>query len=184
ALEAKVARRRYTETGESHYLAQGLAAVQDAIRIAPGDPRPLEVRFELELSAGHLDEAEAALASLEEIDPAGSLLQRGLLAESRGRPAEGLELMQAAVRLQPSWPNLLSLANAEYRQSRFDDARRHAEELLDRSPGNVDGLNMLAQIELLRNPQRAMALLREAAKSDPGADSLSNLGVNLLLLRR
>ena len=184
ALEAKVARRRYTETGESRYLAQGLAAVQDGIRIAPGDPRPLEARFELELSAGHLDEAEAALASLEKIDPAGSLLQRGLLAESRGQPTEGLELMQAAVRLQPSWPNLLSLANAEYRQSRFDDARRHAEELLDRSPGNVDGLNMLAQIELLRNPQRAMALLREAAKSDPGADSLSNLGVNLMLLRR
>jgi tetratricopeptide (TPR) repeat protein len=92
--------------------------------------------------------------------------------------------MQAAVRIQPSWPNLLSLAIAEYRQSRFDDARQHAEELLVRSPGNVDGLNMLAQIELLRNPQRAMALLREAAKSDPGADSLSNLGVNLMLLRR
>src|SRR4029078_1922099 len=88
------------------------------------------------------------------------------------------------VRLQPSWPSLLSLANAEYRQSHLDDARRHAEELLARSPGNVDGLKMLAQIELLRNPERAVALLREAAKSDPGAASLNNLGVNLLLLRR
>jgi tetratricopeptide (TPR) repeat protein len=184
ALEAKVARRRYTETGEARYLELGLAAAQEAIRIAPGDPRPLEARFDLELSAGHLDEAEAALASLEKIDPAGSLLQRGRLAESRGRPAEALELMQAAVRIQPSWPNLLSLAIAEYRQSRFDDARRHAEELLDRSPGNIDGLRMLAQIELLRNPQRAMALLHEAAKSDPGAESLTNLGVNLMLLRR
>jgi tetratricopeptide (TPR) repeat protein len=92
--------------------------------------------------------------------------------------------MRAAVRLQPSWPSLLSLANVEYRQSRLDDARRHAEELLARSPGNVDGFKMLAQIELLRNPERAVALLREAAKSDPGADSLTNLGVSLLLLRR
>ncbi len=184
AQEAKVARRRYTETGEPRYLERGLAAAEEAIRIAPGDPRPLTARFEMELSAGHLEEAEAALASLEQIDPAGSLLQRGLLAERRGRPAEALELMQAAVRLQPSWPNLLSLANAEYRQSRFDDARRHAEELLARSPGNVDGLKMLAQIELLRNPPRAVALLREAAKSDPGAASLNNLGVSLLLLRR
>jgi len=184
ALEAKVARGRYTDTGDPHYLERGLAAVQEAIRIAPGDPRPLEARFDLELTAGHLDKAEAALAGLEEIDPAGSLFQRGRLAERRGRPAEALELMQAAVRLQPSWPNLLSLANAEYRQSRLDDARRHAEELLARSPGNAEGLKMLAQIELLRNPERAVALLREAVKNDPGADSLSNLGSNLLLLRR
>lgn len=184
AQEARVARRRYLETGDTRYLERGLAVVQDAIRIAPGDPRPLEARFELELSGGRLEEAEASLASLEGIDPAGSLLQRGLLAESRGRPEEGLELMQAAVHLQPSWPNLLTLANAEYRQGRLDDARRHLEELLARAPRNLDGLKTLAQIELLRNPERAMALLREAAKSDPGIGSLTNLGVNLLLLRR
>jgi len=184
ALEGKVAGRRYSETGETRYLERGLAVVQDAIRIAPGDPRPLDARFELELSAGHLDEAEAALASLERIDPAGSLLLRGRLAERRGRPAEALELMRAAVRLQPSWTNLLLLANVEYRQNRIDDARRHAEELLARSPGNVGGLTMLVQIELLRNPERAVALLREAVKSDPGIGSLTNLGANLLFLRR
>jgi tetratricopeptide (TPR) repeat protein len=184
SLEAKVARRRYLETGEARYVEQGLAAVEEALRKAPGDPRPLADRFELELSAGHLDAAEAALAGLEEIDPAGSLLQRGLLLERRGRAAEGLELMRAAVRLQPSWPNLQILANAEYRQGRLDDARRHLEELLVRSPGNLDGLKTLAQIELLRNPERAVALLREAAKRDPGSGSLTNLGGNLLLLRR
>jgi Flp pilus assembly protein TadD len=92
--------------------------------------------------------------------------------------------MRAAVRLQPSWPNLFTLANAEYRQSQLSEARRHTEELLARSPGNVEGLKMLAQIELLRNPERAVSLLREAAKSDPGAGSLTNLGTGLLLLRR
>jgi tetratricopeptide (TPR) repeat protein/predicted Ser/Thr protein kinase len=184
ALEGKVAGGRYLETGEVRYLTRGLAVVQDAIRIAPGDPRPLDARFELELSAGRLDEAEATLASLERIDPAGSLRQRGRLAERRGRPAEALELMRAAVRLQPSWTNLLLLANIEYRQNRLDDARRHAEELLSRSPGNVGGLTMLVQIELLRNPERAVALLREAVKSDPGIGSLTNLGANLLFLRR
>jgi serine/threonine-protein kinase len=181
--EAKVANRRYLETGEARYAEQGLAVVREALSKAPGDPRPLQDRFDLALSAGHLDEAEAALAGLEQIDPAGSLFQRGRLAERRGRPAEGLELMQAAVRMQPSWPALLTLANAEYRQSRFDDARRHLEELLARSPGNLDGLKTLAQIELLRNPERAVALLREVAKRDPGAGSLTNLGGSLLLLR-
>ncbi|HSS49991.1 MAG TPA: tetratricopeptide repeat protein, partial [Thermoanaerobaculia bacterium] len=184
ALEAKVARRLYEDTGESRHLERGLAVAQDARRVAPEDPRPLEVLFELELAAGRLDEAEAALARLKEIDPAGSLLQRGLLAERRGHPKEALDLMHAAIRLQPSWQTLLTVANTEYRQSRYDDARRHLEELLERSPGNVEGLRTLAQIELLRHPERAVALLHEAAKSDPGPDSLTNLGVALLLLRR
>jgi tetratricopeptide (TPR) repeat protein/predicted Ser/Thr protein kinase len=186
SFEARVALRLYQDTGDPRYLERGLAVAKETLQAAPasGDPAPLEALFLLNLAAGRLDEAEAVLAQLAEIDPAGSLLQQGLLAERRGRPAEALELMRAAVRLQPSWPNLLRLASAEYRQGHLDDARRHTEELLDRSPGNVEGLKMLAQIELLRNPDRAVALLREAAKSDPGADSLTNLGGSLLLLRR
>lgn len=186
SYEARVALRLYQDTGEPRYLEHGLAVAEETVQAAPasGDPAPLDALFHLNLAAGRLDDAEVVLTQLAEIDPAGSLLQRGLLAERRGRPEEALELMRAAVRLQPSWPNLLRLADAEYRQSHLDDARRHAEELLARSPGNVDGLNMLAQIELLRNPERAVALLREAAKTDPGAASLSNLGANLMLLRR
>jgi serine/threonine-protein kinase len=186
SFEARVALRRYQDTLDPRYLERGLAVAKETLQAAPasGDPAPLDALFRLDLAAGRLDDAEGVLTQLAEIDPAGSLLQRGQLAERRGRPAEALELMRAAVRLQPSWQSLLSLANAEYRQSRFDDARRHAEELLTRSPGNIDGLKMLAQIELLRNPERAVTLLREAAKSDPGADSLTNLGVNLMLLRR
>jgi serine/threonine-protein kinase len=186
SYEAKVALRLYEDTGEPRYLELGLAVAKEALQAAPasGDPAPLDALFRLNLAAGRLDDAEAILTQRAEIDPAGSLFQRGQLAERRGRPAEALELMRAAVRLQPSWQSLLKLANAEYRQSRLDDARRHAEQLLDRSPGNVEGLKMLAQIELLRNPERAVALLRQAVKIDPTADSVANLGANLLLLRR
>ncbi len=92
--------------------------------------------------------------------------------------------MAGAARLQPSWVTLLTVANAEYRLGRLDDAKRHLEELLERSPGNLGGLKTLAQIELLRDPDRAVALLREAVKSDPETGSLTNLGVNLLLLGR
>jgi serine/threonine-protein kinase len=136
------------------------------------------------LESGRFDEAESLLKRMEEIDPAGSLLRRGQLAERRGQPEEALKLMAEAVRLQPSWQALLTVAIAEYRQSRFDDARRHLEQLLQRSPGNLAGLQTLAQIELLRNPDRAVALLREAARHDPGSKSLTNLGVALVLLRR
>ena len=183
-LEAKVAGRLYLDRGDRRYLDRGLAVARQAADLAPGDPRPLETLFSLNLNAGSLDEAEAALQRMEKIDPAGSLFRRGQLAERRGRTGEALALMTEAVRLQPSWQNLLTVANAEYRQGRLDDARRHLEDLLQRSPGNAEGLKTLAQIELLRNPDRAIALLREAARHDPGAGSLTNLGAALLLVRR
>ncbi len=183
-LEAKLAWRLYLDTGEDRYLERGLTVAQQAHGLAPDDPRPLETLFSLNLDSGRLDQAEETLEKMEEIDPAGSLLRRGQLAERRGHPEEALKLMAGAARLQPSWRTLLTVANAEYRQGRLDDARRHLEELLERSPGNLEGLRTLAQIELLRNPERAVALLREAVKSDTGPGSLTNLGVNLLLLRR
>jgi eukaryotic-like serine/threonine-protein kinase len=183
-LESRVARKLYVDTGQDRYLERGLAASKQAHALAPDDPQPLDTLFTLNLESGHLEEAEAILEKMEEIDPAGSLLRRGQLAERHGRSEEALRLMAEAVHLQPSWQTLLTVANAEYRQSRFDDARRHLEQLLDRSPGNIAGLQTLAQIELLRNPERAVALLREAARNDPGPNGLTNLGVSLLLLRR
>jgi eukaryotic-like serine/threonine-protein kinase len=183
-LEAKLAGRLYLDSGEERYLNRGLAVANQAHELAPDDPRPLENLFSLNLDSGRLDQAEEVLEKMEEIDPAGSLLRRGQLAERRGHAEEALKLMAGAARLQPSWRTLLTVANAEYRQGRLDDARRHLEELLERSPGNLEGLKTLAQIELLRDPERAVALLREAVKSDPETGSLTNLGVNLLLLRR
>jgi tetratricopeptide (TPR) repeat protein len=184
SLEAQLANRRYLETGESRYLERGLAVAAKASGLAPGDARPLEILFELNLGAGRFDAAAAALAKLEALDPASSLLRQGQLAERQGRGPEALDLMAAAARLQPSWRTLLILANAEYRQGRLASARKHLEELLARSPGNLDGLNVLAQIELLRRPERAIRLLQAASQRDTGVKSLTNLGVALLLLRR
>jgi serine/threonine-protein kinase len=183
-LEARVARKLYSDTGEKRYLDLGLARSKEALEMVPDDPRPLETLFTLNLQSGRLDDAEAILERMEEADPAGSLLRRGQLAERREHPEEALKLMAEAARLQPNWKVLLTVALAEYRQGRLDDAKRHLEELLERSPGNVEGLLTLAQMELLRAPDRAVALLGEAVRHDPGPRSLTNLGAYLLLLRR
>jgi len=184
SLEASVARRRFGETGDKRYLDRGLELARQARKLSPDDPRPLASLFDLELQAGHLDRAQEVLESFENIDPAGALLRRGQLAERRGHDDEAIDLMTAAVRMQPSWRTLLVLANAEYRQGRLDASRRHLGELLDRSPGNVEGLRTLAQIELLNDPQRAAALLEQLVAKKPDAGSLSNLGLAFLLLRR
>jgi eukaryotic-like serine/threonine-protein kinase len=184
SLEANVARRLYLLHGDAHYLERGIAVASQAHERAPGDPRPLANLFDLYLDAGSYPQAEAVLAQLSAVDPAGSLLRRGQLAERRGRPQEALELLAEAVRLQPSWRSLLILANAEYRQGRLEDARRHLAELLRRAPGNLEGLKALAQIELLSDPDRAVVLLRQIAASTPDTDALANLGAALLLRRR
>ncbi|MFL6202011.1 MAG: protein kinase domain-containing protein, partial [Thermoanaerobaculia bacterium] len=84
-LEAKVARKLYTDTGEKRYLERGLAVARQAHDLAPDDARPLDILFSLNLDAGRDGEAEAVLEKLEEVDPAGSLLRRGQLAERRGQ---------------------------------------------------------------------------------------------------
>jgi tetratricopeptide (TPR) repeat protein len=183
-LEASVARRLFSESGDRKYLEQGVRVARRARELAPDDPRPLINLFDLDLQAGHLDEAQTLLEQLEAIDPAANLLRRGQLAERRGETAQAVELMTAAVRIQPSWQALLILANTEYRLGRLDPARRHLAELLKRSPGNAEGLRTLAQIELLNDPQRAVGLLRSLVRQHPEAGSLTNLGVAFLLLRR
>lgn len=184
SLEASIARRRFGETGDRRYLDRGLEIARRARRLAPDDPRPLASLFDLELQAGHLDRAEELLDSFENLDPAAALLRRGQLAERRGQDDPAIEMITAAVRMQPSWRTLLILANAEYRLGRLDAARGHLAELLERSPGNVEGMRTLAQIELLNDPKRAAALLEQLAAKKPDAGSLSNLGLAYLLLRR
>ncbi len=184
AQEARVARRRYLETGDTRYLdawpCRGPGSDPDCAGGSPASRCPFRAG-----AVGGTSRRGRSHSCEPGGDRSGRKPPSARPARRDAGPAEeGLELMQAAVDLQPSWPNLLTLANAEYRQSRFDDARRHLEDLLARSPGNLEGLKTLAQIELLRNPERAVALLREVVKSDPGTGSLTNLGVNLLLLRR
>ncbi|MEP7009579.1 MAG: protein kinase [Acidobacteriota bacterium] len=184
SLEASVAVRRFGETGERRYLDRGLDLARQAQRLAPDDPRPLASLFDLELQAGNLDEAQKVLDAFEPMDPAAALRRRGQLAERRGNGPQAIELLTAAARMQPSWKTLLILANTEYRSGRLPAARGHLAELLERSPGNVEGLRTLAQIELLNNPQRAIVLLEQLVARRPDAGSLSNLGLAFLLLRR
>ncbi len=184
SLEANVARQLYKLSGDKHYLEQGIVVAQEAQKRAPSDPRPLANLFYLYLDAGRSTEAEKFLKQLEDIDPAGSRFKLGLLAESQGRPEEGLALMTEAVHYQPSWQALLMLANREYKQGRLDEAKSHYEELLRRVPGKLQGLEGLAQIELQRNPEHAIPLLQAIVATAPDGDWINNLGYALLLDKR
>ncbi|HMB54191.1 MAG TPA: protein kinase [Thermoanaerobaculia bacterium] len=117
--------------------------------LLPDDPRPYAERLRVELDHGDLEAATAALAGLERQAP-GSIQAAGgraRLAAARGELDRAVELWQRVVDAEPSWINLWRLASAEIQAGRPEDARRHLGELLDRSPDNQSGLELLAYLE-------------------------------------
>ena len=92
--------------------------------------------------------------------------------------------MEEAARRLPSWRNLFWAADMELRQGKIPQARSHLHELLRRSPGNLTGLSLLAQIELVNgDPKRAVALYEELIRRSSQFGYLSNLGLAYLFLR-
>jgi serine/threonine-protein kinase len=182
-LEARVFLRLHDLTKETVYLDQGIMVAKRFQKLAPGDPRSLTILSGLYSDAGLYREADVVLDRLAEVDLAGSLFRRGMLAELKGRSGDALKLIAKATHLHPSVNALLLLARFEYQQGFWGKARDHYKEVLRLEPKNLYGLKGLNQIELLIDPERAVKRLREATKRDRGPDSLINLGTSLLRLR-
>jgi serine/threonine-protein kinase len=158
-----------------------------ARELAPGDPRLLNLQAITAIDAGQFELAQKALDELEALQPGDvhNLQRRALLLERRGETGKAIEQMRIAVARQPSWWWLHGLARMEYRGGEPDAARQHLEELLERSPGNFQGLSLLAQIELTDGDAgRAIELYRELVVRTPGTVQLTNLGLAYLLERR
>ncbi|HTQ81040.1 MAG TPA: tetratricopeptide repeat protein, partial [Thermoanaerobaculia bacterium] len=161
--------------------------LEEARALAPEDPRLLQSLFEIALKGEKLDQAEAALAELERLqpgDPSVSMLRARLL-ERRGAKEPALALVRQAVDARPSLANLIQLAYMEYRLGESAAARRHLEELLRRSPDHRLAQSLLAQLELLAgNPERAAAIYGKLTQGKPRLADIDNQGLAYLLLKR
>lgn len=186
-LAADVLRHRFAQSRDPADLEEAFRLIEQGRKLAPGDPQPLFLLFSTALDSRRLDEAESALKELERLAPGDArvLERHAQLLNARGHPTEALAILRAAVRNQPSWRRLYKVALMEYRQGEIPSARQHLDQLLARSPGNFDGLTLLAQIELASgDPNRAANLYKELAKRSPGIAELSNLGLAYFLLGR
>jgi serine/threonine-protein kinase len=186
-LAADVARHHFNESRDPQDLARALDLVRQAEELAPDDPQPLLMQMLVALDGQDLKLAEEGLRKLETLIPGDvSLLdRRALLLRKTGQLAEAIELLRAAVRRQPSWKRLLTLARMEQQSGAIPAARRHLEILLERSPGNFEGLTQLAQIEMANGSlERAAVLYGQLVQRSPGSAQMSNLGVVYFLLGR
>jgi tetratricopeptide (TPR) repeat protein len=184
---AAVAKSLFDSTREAAYLERARLAARAAEELAPGDPRPLEARFRIALAGQRPDEAQEALAALEETVPGDPQLHvlSGLLAESRGDLEQAIADLTLACRSAPSWRNLFLLADLELRAGRTAEGRRHLEELLAVHPGNPWGMERLGNLELLEgDPGRAAEIFLEMIGLQPLRPYYTNLGLARSLLGR
>ncbi len=186
-LEARIFGHRFFQTRDPQSLARALALLDEARRLAPGDPQQLDARFDVALLAGRLDEAEETLRELEQRLPGDvdTLERRALLSEQRGNRQQSLRLLGVAAERHPSAAVLLALAKLEMRLGETAAARGTLEDLLRRLPGHLAGETLLAQLELeTGSPARAAELYAGLARRHPGFAVFSNLGLSQLLLGR
>jgi serine/threonine-protein kinase len=183
-LEGDVARHRFHVSRNPEDLARALDLAEAARDLAPDDPQPLFLQFDTALAGRDFARAESALEELERLVPGDVRVQdrRARLLDAQGRSGEALALLRSASRRHPSWKRLASLARMEYRQGETAAARHHLKELLRRFPDNIDGLSLLAEVELASGDRtRAAALYRDLVRRSPGSKEWTNLGVVYLI---
>jgi serine/threonine-protein kinase len=186
-LEADFLGRRFWASRDPKDFDLALARIEEARKLEPSDPRALLERVDLALRARRLDLAERSIAELETLIPGDARLLewQAHLLSAEGHGAEALDLMRSAAHLHPSSQRLRNLAKMEFEQGQIDGARKTLDLLLDRSPGNLAGLSLLAQIEVSSgNFQRAIELYDELVRRSPGLTNLSALGLAYFFLGR
>jgi tetratricopeptide (TPR) repeat protein len=184
-LAADIALTLFQAKKEVSYRNQALASARQSQALSPGDPRPLQKRFRIEMAGGETGPAAATLKELERLlpgDPQVLVLQASL-AEREGRTAEALANLRAVAERFPSWRNLNQLANFEAKAGRIEDARRHLGEILKASPGNIWAMENLAGLELIYGDLRqAERLYLDLTAKAPQSRYWNSLGVTRLFL--
>jgi Flp pilus assembly protein TadD len=156
-----------------------------AEEIAPHDPRPLFIRFRIEVEGRRFDAARATLARLTERAPADARVRSAEadLLEAQGELKKALLLRKAVAERRPTWRQILELATLEYRLGASDSARRRLGDLLKAQPENQYVRQNLATLEALSGDlERAATLYEELIRVQPARPDLTNLGFVRYLL--
>jgi serine/threonine-protein kinase len=189
-LEAEVLRRRFLSSRSPDDLRRAFRLIGDARRVAPDDPAPLVTLVDLALDGNQPALAEQTVADLQALNPGDArvLERRSRLLSSQGRQEEALAMLRKAAQLQPSAKRLRYLAENEFKLGHIPEARRDLDLLLQRSPGDISGLTLLASIEMSSGDlNRAFQIFRgllERSERSPGLVQLSNFGLTCFLLGR
>jgi len=186
-LEANTSAYLFETTGQERWIERARQVVQDALRIAPDDPRTLRAATQVAIAGRRPDDAHRWLAELERVQPDNPerLDLAARAAAMDGDLDRAAELYRDLTAALPTWSNLRNAALVERRRGRVDAARQLLQRALDRAPDNRYVLSTLAEIELLHgDPGRAAELYTTLLERAPSPVYRSNLGVSLMLAGR
>ena len=168
----------YREQPSPSLLTQAVASVETAVRQDPSVP---EARIALAVLLQARGRRTDAITELHEVlrtypnnDQALRLLGRYEAAE--GHVDAGVELLERAVQLVPSWANYQALGNTLLRAGRFPQAVSRFEALTQLQPDNAWGYQMLgAAHQYMGNVDAAAVAYRQSIAIRPIAEAVSNL---------
>ncbi|HET9210790.1 MAG TPA: protein kinase [Thermoanaerobaculia bacterium] len=184
---ASLAVNLYDDTKDPAYLERARSALRRARLLALEMPDVVGSEIRLAIKEGDWTGADQLLAELDRLHPGDGVVPflRSSLASQRGRLEEAVTWMRRAVELQPTWRNLVSLAELEGRTGHLPEARQHLEGALHRVPGNTWVLAKMGELELAYGDlSRAEAIYRGLVASGPQRSDLTNLGLVHFLLGR
>jgi putative PEP-CTERM system TPR-repeat lipoprotein len=155
------------------------AALQDALKTAPGNIGVMSAIVNLELQTVGLDGALKMADTLRN-NPANlpnSAVLRGDALMQGKRYADAEQAFLAEYKLAPSTPLALRLANAAASTGRDDDATRYLQDWLKRTPDDIDATQMLALLDIKakRFPDAEKHLLAVLAKRPSDTVALNNM---------
>jgi serine/threonine protein kinase/tetratricopeptide (TPR) repeat protein len=186
-FEAEVLRHRFLDSRAPDDLQRALGLIAEARALAPNDPQPLLVLIDLALAGNQQEVAEKTLAEVQDLLPGDARVteRRARLLGAEGRPEDALATLRTAAKLHPSAKRLGNLAQMEFQLGHIAAARQHLDLLLQRSPGDLGGLSLLAVIELQNGDlHRAAGLYSDIVRRSPSQVQLSNLGLAYFFLGR
>jgi tetratricopeptide (TPR) repeat protein len=165
---------RFTVFSDFGRKTEAIAELAEAVRLAPGDKRVIELQFLQALSDKNWTAAEelALRGQKEDVDSAGGDTLRARLEAAKGNGAEGVRIMEAAVArggAQPeSWRLLGIMQNSIGRQTEAVSSFREALRL---RPNDVPTINDLVGTLISANrPEEALTVSRTSephANTDP-----------------
>lgn len=178
-LQAQILRNRYYLSREKRDIARAFELVDTAQQLAPGSPRPLQIRLQLILDSRELDLAEPVLRDLEELDvaPAEILYFRARLEQARGNLTRAIAVYAEAARERPSWRILVNLGTLQIKTAQPEEARKTLKQLLTIAPHNYRTLSLEAKLEMnYGSMEQAAELYEKLAARFQTHVSHANLG--------
>jgi tetratricopeptide (TPR) repeat protein len=186
ALEVSVACYLYRTTGTEAYLDQARSALAQSPAHLD-DPRLAAAAVELALAASDADQVWATIGHLGALAPGHPMLPRSI---ARARELEGdrsaaIRGLKEATASRRTWYDLVALADLEWREGRWEEARATLGEAHRLAPEQAAVIAKLANLELINgSPQEAEQLLLHASARSSRPIYAENLGLAMLLQGR